>query len=181
MIGPQPRVRSPALLADDSDVDLEQDVRPREARGDDSGRDRADAAEMLADHRIDRRPVSPVADIDCDLADILHRRAGLAKQRCEIGQRQIGLRARIRHRAAGRLDARMVKPGPGLAAHEEFLVGGKHHRTLPRESLAVPTLESIGPRVAGRTGRNCSFRVDLDDQFRQSEACDDQSGESGFA
>ena len=165
-----------ALLAQHHGIELEQDVGPGESGGYDPGRDRPDIPEMPAEHRIDRRAPGTVAAIDRQFADILRRCSGLARNRCEVGHREIGLRGGVGGGAACRLEAGMIEARAGLAAHEELLVGGEHHRAGPGKALTVPIVEGVGPRVPRRAAGDRRLGVDLHDHLRQRQPGDDEPG-----
>ena len=134
-----------------------------------------DAAEVPADHRIDRAAIGAVADVDGDLADLVHAGACLAQQRRQIGQREIGLCRGVLGPASGSRHEAAVQRRAGLAAHEQLGLAGGHHRALPGDVLAEPVLHLEGPQALHRRADH-RLGVDLHHQFRQRQAGDQQAG-----
>ena len=127
----------------------------------------------LADDRVDRAAIGPVADIDGDLAHVVDAGAGFGQQRCEVGQRQIGLCRGVLRTAAGAGHGAAVERRAGLAADEQFARAGGDHRTLECDRLAEPLVEAEGANALDRRADRC-LGVDLHHQFGQRQSGDDE-------
>ena len=129
----------------------------------------------LPDHRIDRAAIGAVADVDGDLADLVHAGPRLAQQRREIAQRKVGLRRGILGPSSRAGHEAAVQRRPGLAAHEQLGLAGRHHGALPGDVLTEPVLHLEAAQALHRRADH-SLGVDLHHQFRQRQPGDQKAG-----